>query len=282
MAVNEVASPIELIEAPPGDANKYQHLVNQNQAHINRLKRLESWPLRPSTTIRRFVKSGPVMNDLQLHHYQLSEKLFNIVNYQPKPAPGTRDLIIVLFDFSGSMDSKKVAKAKDISVILAEGLNSRFDLLFYLYTTNSIFYELILLYNSMERIAGKNGLASITANGTDSGRGWNPDAAMLLTIMELMKKRPDKRRFCLIHLGDHEYCKSLTRTDMPNALDEVVYAVEKLTAEGQQYIAARIGQDIDPLAQKAIAHQYIHFPDGQLTQEKMDELYAILHRATNL
>ena len=76
------------------------------------------------------------------------------------------------------------------------------------------------------------GLASITANDTSHGRGWNPDAAMIMAVNDVMKGRPAKRRYCLIHISDCEFCKSLARSDLTNALEEVEVAARRIINEG--------------------------------------------------
>ena len=57
----------------------------------------------------------------------------------PKTVPGQKNQVVILFDFSGSMGEDKVSKAKDVAIIIAEGLKERFDVQLYLYTTNGSF-----------------------------------------------------------------------------------------------------------------------------------------------
>ncbi len=280
VVVCESLAPVQLVKAPPGSAARYEQLVAKNAHFIRKLRRIDSVFRKHCTSFKRYAKTGPIFDDLRLPFYQEGELLYSMVQYTPKIVPGQKSQVIILFDFSGSMGEDKVAKAKDVAVIMAEGLKERFDIQLYLYTTNGIFYELINIFDSEDKTAGKIGLASITANDTSRGRGWNPDAAMILAVNNILKGRPDKRRYTLIHISDCEFCKSLARSDLANGLEEVELAARRIIDEGNSYVVARIGKDEDPFALSNVRHEYLHFPDGVLKEAKVDELYKALARAT--
>ncbi len=280
VAVPESLAPVQLVKAPPGNAARYEQLVAKNTHFIRKLRRIDSVFRKPCTSFKRYARTGPIFDDLRLPFYQEGELLYSMVQYTPKIVPGRKNQVVILFDFSGSMGEDKVARAKDVAVIMAEGLRERFDIRLYLYTTNGSFYELINIFDSEDKTAGKMGLASITANDTSHGRGWNPDAAMIMAVNNIMKGRPDKRRYTLIHISDCEFCKSLARSDLANGLEEVELAARRIIDEGNSYVVARIGKDEDPFALSNVRHEYLHFPDGILKEAKVDELYKALVQAT--
>lgn len=279
IVVRESLAPVQLVKAPPGNAARYEQLVARNAHFIRKLRRIDSVSQRPCTSFKRYARTGPIFDDLRLPFYQEGELLYSMVQYTPKTVPGQKNQVVILFDFSGSMGEDKVSKAKDVAIIIAGGLKERFDVQLYLYTTNGSFYELINIFDSEDKTAGKMGLASITANDTSRGRGWNPDAAMILAVNDVMKGRPAKRRYCLIHISDCEFCKSLARSDLTSALEEVEMAARRIINEGNSYVVARIGKDEDPFSLSAIRHEYLYFPDGTLNESKVDELYKVLARA---
>ena len=102
---------------------------------------------------------------------------------------------------------------------------------------------------------------------------------MIMAVNDVMKGRPAKRRYCLIHISDCEFCKSLARSDLTNALEEVEVAARRIINEGNSYVVARIGKDEDPFSLSGIRHEYLYFPDGTLNESKVDELYKALARA---
>ena len=280
IAVPESLAPVQLVKAPPGSAARYEQFIARNASFIRKLRRIDSVFRKPCASFKRYARTGPIFDDLRLPFYQEGELLYSMVQYTHKIVPGQKSQVVILFDFSGSMGEDKVAKAKDVAVIMAEGLKERFDIRLYLYTTNGSFYELINIFDSGDKTAGKMGLASITANDTSHGRGWNPDAAMIMAVNSIMKGRPDKRRYCLIHISDCEFCKSLSRGDLANGLEEVELAVRRIVDEGNSYVVTRIGKDENPFALSNVRHEYLHFPDGVLKEAKVDELYKALLQAT--
>ncbi len=279
MLVEDVSAPFEIVVAPPGNPAKYRSIVELNQPHIRKLKRLSSIPMSPRGMIRRFSRSGPLFDELRLDQYQHCELVFSTVQYRNMPVPGGREQVVTLFDFSGSMGSSRVWAAKNVSVTISEGLK-HCDVMLYLYNTNGQFYRLTEIYNSQQKLIGQNGLASITMPGTDSGTGWNPDAAALLAMNEIIEKKTGKRKTVFIHISDHEWCKSLDNSKFTSTLGEMEYAVNRLIDNGHRYIAARIGTDADPFSESDLPHHYIHFPEGPITDNKIEELYKILVQAT--
>lgn len=281
IAVPESLAPVQLITSAPGNASRYERIVKRNEQFIKKLRRIDSNILKPCTSFKRRAKTGPIFDDQRLPFWQEGELLYSMVQYKPKSVPGQKTQVVILFDFSGSMGQEKVAKAKDVAVIMAEGLKERFNIQLYLYTTNNTYYELIKTFDSEDRTAGKMGLASITANDTMEGRGWNPDAAMLLAVNGIMKGGAIKHQYILIHISDCEFCKSLNRSDLANGTEEVGLASKRIVDEGNSYVIARVGnKDEDPFQNSDIQHEYIYFPDGVLKDSKVDELYRILLKAT--
>ncbi len=278
MLVDDSLAPVELVVAPPGNSKRYQRLVLLNQQFIRLLRRLQVQPVEEAAAIKGHAKSGPVFDTNRLHLFQLGHCLFSTVAYRPEPIAGKKYLICILFDFSGSMEASLVSIAKNIAIILAEGLREQFELQLYLYNTSSEFYRLTQIYDSKTRaICGNAGLSSICRQGLDSGSGWNPDAAIILAVRKMLEKRREESAI-IIHLGDHEYCRSLSRRDCENAGQEMFYAASILTGDGHRYIAAKVGQDQDPFAASNLPHQYLHF-DETITRAKIEELYQAIARA---
>ena len=279
MLVEESQAPFEVVTSPPGSATRYAMLVRDNEPYIRRLRQLQALPHEETANIRMYMESGPCFNTLRLPLYRQGELLFNSVDYRPQPVPGKKFLVTILMDFSGSMGEARVKNAKRVAVILAEGMKELFDVRFYLYYTAGAFYRLELIFDSQNSaVVGDQGLASITRNGLDSGVGWNPDAATLLAMQQLFAEDPGAKDGILIHLGDHEWCKSLSREGM-NSGEEMEYAVQRIVSSGINYVVARVGTDADPFLEVDLPTQYIHFPEGRLSMTKIEELYGILANA---
>lgn len=275
----DAAAPIQTVVSAPGEPARYQRMVQRNLPRINILKKLDSRPLQEVAHLAGYAKAGPLFDPQRLYLYQVGHCLFSTVTYPTEPVLGKKHLVYICFDFSGSMGEGRVRTAKDIAVILAEGLKERFDVVLSLYNNRGDFYLITQMFDSRQRAGlGKAGLSSLCREGLDAGTGWNPDAAVLLALRTQFRQRPDEP-VILIHLSDHEYCKSLARSDCRHAQEEMEYAVNKLLDHGHRYIAARVGTDQDPFGDSEIMHEYIHFPE-RITLDKVVELYRVLCRTT--
>lgn len=275
-------SPIEVVEAPPGDAGRYMALVKSYQPQIKMLRRLHAEPLEEAANLVGLSPSGPFWDQNQMDVLTAGDCVFSTVAYHPpQPCPDQPVHISILLDMSGSMDRGRVASAKSIGIILAEALAGKFEIDFYMYNTAGSFYRLNLLMRTRNKgFAGKTALASITRNGLDTGSGWNPDAAVLNYLHDMWEKETTGP-VILIFIGDHEYCKSLVDgIGCDSAEDEVHFMLREILKNNRFHaVFCRVGKDEDPLGNTPdLSHQYVYIPDTGISEETMKEIYGAIQR----
>ncbi len=272
-------SPIEIVEAPPGNKDRYEKMVRRSMQQISMLKRAQAQPLEETANLVGYARTGPIFDFNRMHLLPLGHCLFSTVSYHPpQPCPGMKIQVVFLMDMSGSMNDDRVREAKAIGLIMTEGLMGRFDVDFYMYNTAGSFYRLTLLMKSSNRrLGGKAALSTITRKGLECGDGWNPDAAVLSCISELYRKETSGPTIiCLI--GDQEYCSSLMDgLGCETAIDEMeMVAREMLKDERFHFVVCRVGRDEDPFSIRDLRHHYIHIPDDSVSDETMVALYRII------
>ena len=273
-------SPIEMVEIPPGNSSRYSRLAARNDKHIKMLKRIQGEPLEEAANLVGYMQNGPFFDSNQFDRLLVGHCIFSSVSFHPpQPCPHKRIQVVFLLDMSGSMDQDRVNTAKNIGIIMAEGLMGRFEIDFYMYNTAGLFYRLtMLMKSSNRRLTGKSALASITRQGFETGDGWNPDAAILSCITEMYgKSASGPVIICLI--GDHEYCTSLVDDIGCESAEEEMELVlgEMLEDNRFHFVACRVGRDEDPFEQMPnLRRHYIHIPDEPVSKTTMQTLYHIL------
>ena len=280
--IAEAREPIEEGKLPPGNPEKLAPLEERNRPHIRRLQQLQSNPLEDTMTIRGYAQSGYSFDPQRVHLYRLGHLLYRTVEYKPESAPGRRGRIIILKDHSSSMNELRTQTARDYGITLALGLVG-FDVRFYMYNCIDDYFKLDLVMDSEDRsLAGKGALSALLNRKFQAGAGWNPDAAILLGIKEIMDSEAARYGAqIVIHLSDFEFCASLDDS-FENAQQEMEYAATRLTEGGYaHYVEARVGEDSDPLGDTDIPHSYIHLSDPGVTGEKIEALYRIIKAVTD-
>ena len=274
--VSESQSPVSFRQAPPGDGNQYDQFKAALQPAIEQLKKIDFSPRAIKPTLRHCAIRGHNFDPQRLHLYKLGQDaaLMQSIRYVAKPVNSRPYLVSILFDFSGSMGEARVNLGKEVSVILAEGLQGCFEVDINLYTCEGSLFQLTSIFDSTQRkLIGKDALAAMFTDSTRTGTGWNPDAACLLGLAQ-EKTRIGKRGGTVVHITDASFCGSLN-LGLSSAIDEMAYAVKKIQDDGFKYVLVRVNNGESPFA-KNVAHDYVVMGDRHDSVELSKKLGCIL------
>jgi hypothetical protein len=266
LLIEESGAPILLERLGGGNPMMLHNKINSLKHLIGRIKKLYARPQIPAPRIKGRAHKG-ISFDMQRAHALMVGDLelpFESIDYRSTTSLDTRYTVRILMDFSGSMNCDRVEVVKDCALVTSLGLESNFDVVLYFYTTKDSFYAITEVFDSRRRRqGGLSALATITDPRYRSGWGWNPDAAALLGIHQMIQKESGfaGKNNVVILLGDMEFCSSL-KNGLESAEAEVGYACNKLIRNGHHIILGRCGNDEeDPIPQTEMPHGYFHLPE---------------------